>query len=60
MKKKSLYILKIGGQQVEQEALLEEILRHFAQREGAKILVHGGAKKASALSRRLGIEPQYY
>lgn len=57
IKKDSLYILKIGGRQVEQAALLEAILQNFAQRKGAKILVHGGAKKASALSKRLGIEP---
>ena len=57
MKKETLYILKIGGKQVEDEDLLHQILSAFAERKGAKILVHGGARKATELSQKLGIEP---
>lgn len=53
-----LTILKIGGKLLDDEALLGSVLSAFAKIEGAKILVHGGGKKGSEISRRLGIEPQ--
>jgi acetylglutamate kinase len=53
-----LTILKIGGKLLDDEARLNEALADFSKIEGAKILVHGGGKKSSELSRQLGIEPK--
>jgi acetylglutamate kinase len=52
-----LYVIKIGGQVVENAALLGPLLDAFAALPGFKVLVHGGGKRASELSRTLGIEP---
>lgn len=53
-----LTVLKIGGKLLDDEAQLGSALTAFANIEGPKILVHGGGKKGSEISRRLGIEPQ--
>ncbi len=53
-----LTILKIGGKLLDNDTLLGSALSAFAKIEGPKILVHGGGKKGSEISRRLGIEPQ--
>lgn len=55
---KSLLILKIGGKVIEEEPLLDEALTIFAQQEGPKILIHGGGKRASQVSKQLGIPVQ--
>ncbi len=55
---KKLTILKIGGKLLDDEVRLNEALADFSKIEGAKILVHGGGKKSSELSRQLGIEPK--
>ncbi len=54
----SLFVLKIGGRIIEEPALLTEALQMFAQQPGAKILIHGGGKRASQLSEQLGIPPR--
>lgn len=54
----NLTILKIGGKLLDDDARLGEGLSAFANIEGAKILVHGGGKKGSEISRKLGIEPK--
>ncbi len=53
-----LFILKIGGKLLDDEAQLSSALAAFSKINGPKILVHGGGKKGSEISRRLGIEPQ--
>jgi acetylglutamate kinase len=53
-----LTILKIGGKLLDDVAQLGSALATFANIQGLKILVHGGGKKGSEISRRLGIEPQ--
>jgi acetylglutamate kinase len=53
-----LTILKIGGKLLDDEVQLGSALATFANIQGLKILVHGGGKKGSEISRRLGIEPQ--
>lgn len=53
-----LTILKIGGKLLDDEVQLASALTAFASIKGPKILVHGGGKKGSEISRRLGIEPQ--
>lgn len=43
---------------VDSPEALDSFLRSFAAMEGGRILVHGGGKEASRLSRVMGLEPQ--
>lgn len=52
-----LTVVKIGGQVIDDPFKLDTVLRQFVALEGKKLLVHGGGKKASEISKRLGIEP---
>lgn len=52
-----LSVVKVGGNVIEDENLLNELLDQFVQLDGPKILIHGGGKAASALSKKMGIEP---
>lgn len=52
---KQLTIIKVGGAILEQKDKLKILLRIFHQCKGAKILIHGGGKEVSRLSRQLGI-----
>lgn len=64
MGKELLYIIKIGGNIIDDEAKLQKFLKDFAdiqaplQGMGAtrKILVHGGGKLATKLAEKLGVE----
>lgn len=49
-------IVKVGGAVVEDEAQLALLLQGFKQIEGAKILVHGGGRRATKVAAALGIE----
>ena len=53
---KNVKIVKIGGNIVDNPQALERFLSNFHQIEGPKILIHGGGKIASQLSKELGIE----
>jgi len=53
-----LYVIKIGGNIIDDEAKLSNFLRAFAGVETRKILVHGGGKLATRLAGQLGIEQQ--
>ncbi|EAR16964.1 acetylglutamate kinase [Robiginitalea biformata] len=53
-----LSVVKIGGAFLEEPGLVESFTSAFASLEGHKILVHGGGQRATALSRRLGVEPR--
>jgi len=53
--KTRLQVVKIGGNVIDQPELLKDFLAHFAQLKGAKILVHGGGKRASLLAEKVGI-----
>ncbi len=55
---KNLFLLKIGGKVLDDAAKLKEALDAFLAQEGHKILVHGGGKKATEVSQRLGIPAQ--
>ncbi len=57
--KQPLTIVKIGGNVLDDPTALTAFLNDFAALPGAKILVHGGGKIASAIGARLGLEPQY-
>src|SRR5699024_467666 len=57
--KKDLYIVKVGGNIINNEAALSAFLTNFAAIRGKKILVHGGGKKATEIGEKLGIKPNY-
>jgi len=54
----SLYIVKIGGNVIDNSENLHNFLKDFTALRGFKILVHGGGKVATQLSETLGIEPK--
>jgi acetylglutamate kinase len=54
--KKELYVIKIGGNVIDNSENLHKFLKDFTALEGYKILVHGGGKVATQLSETLGIE----
>src|ERR1044071_5337747 len=54
-----LFIIKIGGNVIDDEDYLRSFLVDFAAIEGKKILVHGGGKIASRLGEQLGIQSNY-
>lgn len=53
-----LFIIKIGGNVIDDEKQLSSFLNDFAFVSGNKILVHGGGKIATELGKQLGIEPK--
>lgn len=53
-----LRIVKIGGNIIDDPQKLEDFLVDFALLTGPKILVHGGGKLATQLSKKLGVETQ--
>jgi len=53
-----LFVIKIGGNVIDNSENLYEFLRNFAALPGEKILIHGGGKVATKISRDMGIEPK--
>ncbi|WP_419800859.1 acetylglutamate kinase [Mucilaginibacter sp.] len=51
-----LYVIKIGGNVIDNSENLHQFLKDFAALEGLKILVHGGGKVATQISSAMGIE----
>lgn len=51
-----LYVIKIGGNIIDDEMKLSAVLKDFSSLEGKKILVHGGGKLATKLAEKLGVE----
>ena len=54
----NLYVIKIGGNIIDDEHLLTSFLKKFAAIKSKKILVHGGGKLATRLAEKLGIPQQ--
>jgi acetylglutamate kinase len=54
----NLYVIKIGGNVIDDEAALKSFLSGFARIDGRKILVHGGGKLATSMGEKLGIHQQ--
>ena len=52
---KKLYIIKIGGNIIDDAAALEKFLVSFSKIDELKILIHGGGKTASELAKKLGV-----
>ena len=50
-----LFIIKIGGNVLDNEAALQSFLKDFSAIQERKILIHGGGKIATWLGERLGI-----
>ena len=53
-----LYIIKIGGNIIDDETKLSSFLQNFASVKGKKILVHGGGKLATKLANKMGVQQQ--
>jgi len=53
-----LYIIKIGGNIIDDDKKLPSFLQEFAAIEEKKILVHGGGKLATRLAEQMGVEQQ--
>ncbi len=53
-----LKVVKIGGNVVDNPEKLDRFLADFSTLKGPKILIHGGGKVATTLSKALGIETQ--
>jgi acetylglutamate kinase len=51
-----LYVIKIGGNIVDNSSLLTTCLRAFSQLKGHAILVHGGGKLATQMATSMGLE----
>ncbi|WP_290791711.1 acetylglutamate kinase [Flavihumibacter sp. UBA7668] len=54
-----VFVIKIGGNVLDDAIALQDFLRDFALIPGPKILVHGGGKIATRLGDQLGIQSNY-
>lgn len=54
----TLYVVKIGGNIIDDEKKLASFLESFAAIDGNKILIHGGGKLATRLAEQLNIPQQ--
>lgn len=54
--KPTLSIIKIGGNVIEDKSELSKFLMLFSNREGFRILVHGGGKRATEIAKKMGVE----
>lgn len=55
---KKLYVIKIGGNIIDDELKLDQFLESFASIREKKILIHGGGKLATKIAAQLGIPQQ--
>jgi len=54
-----LFVIKIGGNVIDNQKALESFLKDFAAIKEKKILIHGGGKIATNLGEKLGIQSNY-
>ncbi|MEO8710502.1 MAG: acetylglutamate kinase [Parafilimonas sp.] len=54
-----LFIIKVGGNIIDDEEKLKSFLQSFSFIQAHKILVHGGGKIATNIGNKLGIESKY-
>jgi acetylglutamate kinase len=54
----TLYVVKIGGNIIDDEKKLSSFLQDFAALDGLKILVHGGGKLATRMAEQMNIPQQ--
>lgn len=53
---KTLKVIKIGGNIIDNDKAFNAFLKDFAKIESAKILVHGGGKLATKLAQQMNVE----
>ncbi len=53
---KTLKVIKIGGNIIDNEDALQTYLKEFSKIEGLKLLVHGGGKLATKLANQMQVE----
>lgn len=53
---KQLFVIKIGGNVIDNPLALQRFLKDFSSVKSLKILVHGGGKIATEVGNRLGVE----
>lgn len=54
-----LFVIKIGGNVIDNTVALQQFLSLFASADAKKVLIHGGGKIATKLGDQLGIESKY-
>ncbi|MBW8685115.1 acetylglutamate kinase [Chitinophaga rhizophila] len=54
-----LFVIKVGGNVIDNPTLLDAFLQKFAAIQGKKILIHGGGKIATRIGDQLGIQSNY-
>ena len=54
-----LYIIKIGGNVLDNASALDHFLKDFAAIQAPKILIHGGGNIATKIGEQLGIKSNY-
>ena len=54
-----LFVIKVGGNIIDEEIKLTSFLKLFASIQSHKVLVHGGGKIATEIGNKLGIESKY-
>jgi acetylglutamate kinase len=54
-----LFVIKIGGNVIDDEKALADFLTNFASIKDKKILVHGGGKIATQIGNQMGIAANY-
>ncbi len=57
--REGLCVIKIGGNVIDNDVLLQSFLKDFSAIEGKKILIHGGGKIATSIGEKLGIKSNY-
>jgi len=57
---KTLKVIKIGGNIIDNEEALNAFLKDFSKIESPKILIHGGGKLASKLANQMQVEVKIY
>ncbi len=55
----SIAVIKVGGNEVDDQDWLARLAAAIARRAGKTVLVHGGGKEVTALQRALGAEPEW-
>ncbi len=58
--REQLFIIKIGGNIIDDESKLASFLKDFALVKGKKILVHGGGKLATKVAEGMNIQQQMF
>lgn len=59
VQKEELFIIKIGGNVIDDDQAFISFLKDFSNIQGKKILVHGGGKIATSIGDKLGIQSKY-